>query len=94
MLERAALVLPLLSVQLAQPFHPSRLRPAGVYISPPPGGGRPKAFETFQTFQAFRCQRRITEHNQDEGDAKPGEGEYEGDAKEMQRLSTGHAKEL
>ncbi len=32
--------------------------------------------------------------NQDEGDAKQGEGEYEVDAKGMQRLSTGHAIEL
>ncbi len=94
MFERAALVLPLLSLQLAQPFHPFRLRPAGGYISPPGGGGPPNPFETFQTFQALPCKRHITEHNQDEGDAKQGEGEYEVDAKGMQRLSTGHAIEL
>ena len=94
MFERAALVLPPLSVQLAQPVHPFRPRPAGETHIPPRGGGRPNPFQTFQTFQALPRKRHITEHNQDEGDAKQGEGEYEVDAKGMQRLSTGHAIEL
>ena len=91
--ERAALVLPLLSGQLAHPFPPTRLQPAGRGV-PPQGGGSTKSFELVQMIQVnpFKGLQETRTWNTD--NTKGMQGEYEGNAKETQRINTGHAIEL